>query len=469
MATRQLEKDSQCRRPLAVALLVLFFGFVSQPATCQICLADGAAQDSVEGELVIVPSVVQLMPPASELSCISPLTITPVVHSKDAESTLKVLSAAPTTVASIIDLEAPRNTASVAFDAVETPTEITFITDMTDQESCDPKSQFLAAIRMRANQIGSTPSYTVSSFDASSQDSSERLTVMDLQPPSISEVASARSEVLDFLPAITLSEDATGSLEDSPAEPSGIETDPPLHTGVTLNQENLSAPAATLESDDIVIPEQVDVQHVAALQEMMANPLLLEVPTEPVEQPSPIVETIEPETTSKDWVILNPEVDVTIINELRADVLPKQIGEEVSSEGANQVPENLAEKTHGRLEDAQFVGVGARRFATGNLALWAAPKFYHKPLYFEEPNLERYGQHVGGPLFQSTVSAAHFFGRIPLLPYMIGKDSPCSCDYTLGRYRPGNCNPTSIGLPELSYRGLFYQGLFTTGAAFVVP
>ncbi len=46
---------------------------------------------------------------------------------------------------------------------------------------------------------------------------------------------------------------------------------------------------------------------------------------------------------------------------------------------------------------------------------WCTPSFCHKPLYFEQPNLERYGMGPG-PLMAPVYSSAHFFGSIVLLP-----------------------------------------------------
>lgn len=71
---------------------------------------------------------------------------------------------------------------------------------------------------------------------------------------------------------------------------------------------------------------------------------------------------------------------------------------------------------------------------------WISPVFYHKPLYFEQPNLERYGLGCAGPL-QPLISSAHFFGSIPLVPYKTLTHHPREKVYTLGHGRPGNCVP----------------------------
>ena len=74
---------------------------------------------------------------------------------------------------------------------------------------------------------------------------------------------------------------------------------------------------------------------------------------------------------------------------------------------------------------------------------WKASNLCHKPLYFEEVNLERYG-HTAGPVLQPLVSSAHFFGNIIVLPYKMGVHGPTECQYSLGYYRPGNCAPWDL-------------------------
>ncbi|MEM7474049.1 MAG: hypothetical protein AAF483_03595 [Planctomycetota bacterium] len=76
---------------------------------------------------------------------------------------------------------------------------------------------------------------------------------------------------------------------------------------------------------------------------------------------------------------------------------------------------------------------------------WISPVFAHKPLYFEQPNLERYG--IGrSRLLQPAISATHFFWTIPLVPYKTLTHHPREKVYTLGRGRPGNCVPVRRGV-----------------------
>jgi hypothetical protein len=104
---------------------------------------------------------------------------------------------------------------------------------------------------------------------------------------------------------------------------------------------------------------------------------------------------------------------------------------------------------------------------------WAAPGFYHRPLYFEQINVERYGHHVCcGPCSdcaQSAVCAAHFFASVPLLPYKMGADPCCERQYTLGHYRPGSCNPHQWHFVRPTRDGLACEAMMITGLIFLIP
>ena len=87
---------------------------------------------------------------------------------------------------------------------------------------------------------------------------------------------------------------------------------------------------------------------------------------------------------------------------------------------------------------------------------WKASAVCHKPPYFEDVQLERYG-HSAGPIMQPIVSGAHFFGNILLLPYNMGVYTPSECRYVLGYYRPGSCAPWVVPAFPLSKRGLAFE------------
>jgi hypothetical protein len=100
--------------------------------------------------------------------------------------------------------------------------------------------------------------------------------------------------------------------------------------------------------------------------------------------------------------------------------------------------------------------------------LWKASGLCHKPLYFEQVQLERYG-HDWGPVLQPLVSGAHFFGTVPILPYKMGLETPQECVYSLGYYRPGSCAPYMIEPLGFTWRAAAFEAGVATGAAAAIP
>jgi hypothetical protein len=117
-----------------------------------------------------------------------------------------------------------------------------------------------------------------------------------------------------------------------------------------------------------------------------------------------------------------------------------------------------------RLEGETFE---PRRFASTTFT-WKAAGYCHKPLYFEDWQLERYG-HSHGPLADPFFSAAHFFTTLPVLPYKMGVELPWECVYPLGYYRPGSCAPWTVPAVPISWRGMAVQAATVTGAVFLLP
>jgi len=97
-----------------------------------------------------------------------------------------------------------------------------------------------------------------------------------------------------------------------------------------------------------------------------------------------------------------------------------------------------------------------------------ASSLCHKPLYFEDVNLERYG-HTAGPLVQPVLSGAHFFVNVAALPYKMGINPPTECRYPLGYYRPGDCAPWLVRPVPLSIRGGLTAAATYVGGTFVIP
>ena len=96
--------------------------------------------------------------------------------------------------------------------------------------------------------------------------------------------------------------------------------------------------------------------------------------------------------------------------------------------------------------------------------------FQHNPLYFEDPNLERCGRTSG--YFTEVTSFAHFAGRIPVLPYMLTVEPPCS----LVKAKP-DCPTCSEFGPdayfpkpdEVDLGGAGIQAAAVVGLIFLIP
>jgi hypothetical protein len=109
----------------------------------------------------------------------------------------------------------------------------------------------------------------------------------------------------------------------------------------------------------------------------------------------------------------------------------------------------------------------ARNF-TATTMTWKASGACHKPLYFEEVQLERYG-HEWGPLVQPAISSLNFVKNVAFLPYKMGIHPMNECQYSLGYYRPGSCAPWTVGPIPISLRGAAAQAAAVSGAALALP
>lgn len=96
--------------------------------------------------------------------------------------------------------------------------------------------------------------------------------------------------------------------------------------------------------------------------------------------------------------------------------------------------------------------------------------FHHNPLYFEDPNLERCGRTSG--YFTEVTSFAHFAGRIPVLPYMMTVEPPCSsvpgkpdCP-TCSEFGPDAYFPHP---DEVDLGGASIQAAAVVGLIFLIP
>ncbi|MDA1014041.1 MAG: hypothetical protein O3A00_06260 [Planctomycetota bacterium] len=94
--------------------------------------------------------------------------------------------------------------------------------------------------------------------------------------------------------------------------------------------------------------------------------------------------------------------------------------------------------------------------------------FYHRPLYYEDSNLERCGVSLG--LYQNLVSATHFVTTTALLPYRLAAEPPQNCVWGRGECR--QCTQYSFAdnyLPPLSSAGALAEGAAITGLILIIP
>jgi hypothetical protein len=170
-----------------------------------------------------------------------------------------------------------------------------------------------------------------------------------------------------------------------------------------------------------------------------------------------------------------------------AAAAPKSPCAAIESRPLNQLGINIAQPT-GKLPTdlaapcwAQINqgGTGAPRCWPTYAYNWDATCFYHNPLYFEEANLERYGYQCGDRCccctcgqeccLQPAASAAHFYGALLALPYCMCEQCPGDCVYTLGHYRPGDCNPWRCIWPTFDPVAAVAAGGIWTGLVFAIP
>ncbi len=181
-----------------------------------------------------------------------------------------------------------------------------------------------------------------------------------------------------------------------------------------------------------------------------------QAPRRPSAAGSQIPEEIALPETDADSTEESPLVPLTPITRLGVDIRPK---------GAD-LPVNFAREV--------FLSRGMvvySRDSDGSADLYpvfvASPDFCHYPLYFEQFNLERFGYSHG--IAQPFFSAAHFFCRLPAMPYLVTVDRPCQCMATSGPYGPGNYCPCPHVLPPWNLRAALFEAGLVTGLVFIIP
>lgn len=142
-----------------------------------------------------------------------------------------------------------------------------------------------------------------------------------------------------------------------------------------------------------------------------------------------------------------------------------QVGADIRPE-VGELPTDYAAPLFARVGEIRQSTGAARGWGMYNFN-WEAKGLCYGPLRFEEVNLERYGYAV--PLVQPALSAAHFFGTLPILPYKMAATSRWNCQYSLGHYRPGSYTPFRYNRMPWRLGAAAVQAGAVTGAVLVLP
>ena len=108
-----------------------------------------------------------------------------------------------------------------------------------------------------------------------------------------------------------------------------------------------------------------------------------------------------------------------------------------------------------------------RLFAPSMYA-WEASNICYNPLYFEDPQLERYG-HTYPFFVQPFVSIGRFTVQAIGLPYQMVIDPCYSHVFPLGYYRPGECAPKLIYQIPLNAEAALAEAGTIAGVYFLFP
>jgi hypothetical protein len=167
------------------------------------------------------------------------------------------------------------------------------------------------------------------------------------------------------------------------------------------------------------------------------------------------IQAPSPETTEL------PQHGLAPISALGAGIAPP-----AEPDGNDELPPDEAAK-----EFANWPTISYRAGAYNGVQAWTLPRpsatFCHRPLYFEELNLERYGRSAG--VLQPVVSAARFFATIPTLPYQSVARHPDVCYYPCHPYPAGRPAPWVRELPPLDGPAGLAQAGVIVGLIFLIP
>ncbi len=148
------------------------------------------------------------------------------------------------------------------------------------------------------------------------------------------------------------------------------------------------------------------------------------------------------------------------ISQISIDIQPKSSGDN------RELPPQQPLRELDQSPIVAYTGAVANPYAPTPVQHTAA-NFAYRPLYFQQENLERYGNHCG--VLQPVVSAARFYGTFPALPYLASQRPPCTPYYWYWPYETGRPAPRFLRLPPLELKPAAVQSAAIAGAILLVP
>ncbi len=231
-----------------------------------------------------------------------------------------------------------------------------------------------------------------------------------------------------------------------------------------------------------------DRDHVPSHQDRAVDPFSEDQPPEPAEltlPPAAIEEADlarQPQPTTREWTRRAPTLvanqpgrvdseSVAQDSRTRPEPIPKSCEDALKRLRESSIYDvDLDVSVDGEVPEDCYVGQEpyTPRDWPEVTFMWKASALCHKPLYFEDVQLERYG-HSWGPYAQPLISGAHFFVTLPILPYKMGLKTPNECVYSLGYYRPGNCAPYLIPAVPFTWRAAVFEAGAVVGFSAIIP
>ena len=227
-----------------------------------------------------------------------------------------------------------------------------------------------------------------------------------------------------------------------------------MHIPAVIASDNAIEPIEIVQTQYIqpVVPPQLTPPRVSSdLDYLETRPLDRPVPPGATLRDAPLIEpSAVPTTTGRIATSCGGQVPLKSIREISHDIRPAQTG---------PLPEEC------EIDHPTYYG---RHFGQ-TCFMWKASALSTQAAYFEDVQLERYGNTIVCPALQPIVSGAKFFATVPILPYKMGVTPPNECVYTLGHRRPGNCAPYMIEPFPISPRGALFQAGAVAGGIAVIP